>query len=129
MPAKLTESQKKARGTEQKSRAPVPRTVFAIRTEISDTEQAVDDLRYVMQIALGEIRKNKVMITTTALDSHGAPVKIRKINPAFKVHKDAMASLRSLKRMLDHLREEESLAVAKEQKESEHEEFADFVTD
>jgi hypothetical protein len=122
---RLTEEEKKARGTHKKCRTLVPRTLEIIRNEIADMEQATTDMRYVLSLTVGEIHKKGLMVTLTVLDSHGAPVKVKKINPALKVQKDAMASLRSLKRMVILLREEEALAATKENTASEFEEFAD----
>jgi len=123
--SRLTEAEKKARGTHKKCRTLVPRTLEIIRNEIADMEQATADMRYVLSLTVGEIHKKGLMVTLTVLDSHGAPVKVKKINPALKVQKDAMASLRSLKRMVILLREEETLAAATENTASEFEEFAD----
>jgi hypothetical protein len=127
MPPKLTQFEKNARGTNQKCRALVPRTLEVIRAEIAEMEQAIDDMRYILSLTVGEIRKKGLMVTLTVLDSHGAPVKTKKVNPALKVQKDAMASLRSLKRMVDFLREEEGLAEAKVNREEAFEEFAHLV--
>ena len=124
---RLTEAEKKARGTHKKCRTLVPRTLEIIRAEISDMEQAIDDMRYTLSLTVGEIRKKGLMVTLTVLDSHGAPVKVRKVNPALKIQKDAMASLRSLKRMVEFLREEEKLAEVKINREEAFEEFAHLV--
>jgi hypothetical protein len=127
MPPKLTQFEKNARGTNQKCRALVPRTLEIIRNELADMEQAIDDMRYVLSLTVGEIRKKGLMVTLTVLDSHGAPVKTKKVNPALKVQKDAMSSLRTLKRMVVLLREEEALADANNRREEEFEEFAHLV--
>ena len=121
----LTEAEKKARGTHKKCRTLVPRTLEIIRAELADTEQAIDDMRFALSLTVAEIRKHGLMVTMTVLDSHGAPVKVRKLNVAFKVQKDAMSSLRTLKRMATLLREEATLAATKENAASEFEEFAD----
>jgi hypothetical protein len=123
--ARLTEAEKKSRGTHKKCRTLVPRTLEIIRNELADMEQAIGDMRYTLSLTVGEIRKKGLMVTLTVLDSHGAPVKVKKLNPALKVQKDAMASLRSLARMVVLLREEEALAATKENTASEFEEFAD----
>ena len=125
--SRLTEAEKKARGTHKKCRTLVPRTLEIIRAEIADMEQAIDDMRYTLSLTVGEIRKKGLMVTLTVLDSHGAPVKVKTINPALKVQKDAMASLRSLKRMVEFLREEEKLAEVKINREEAFEEFAHLV--
>jgi uncharacterized protein GlcG (DUF336 family) len=103
----------------------VPRTLEIIRAEIADMEQAIDDTRYTLSLTVAEIRKHGLMVTMTVLDSHGAPVKVKKLNAAFKVQKDAMASHRTMKRMVVLLREEEALAATKENAANEFEEFAD----
>jgi hypothetical protein len=122
---RLTEAEKKARGTHKKCRALMPRTLEMIRAELADMEQAIDDVRYALSLTVAEIRKHGLMVIMTVLDSHGAPVKVRKLNLAFKVQKDAMASLRTLRRMVILLREEEKLAATKENAANEFEEFAD----
>src|ERR1700678_2110207 len=96
--SRLTEAEKKARGTHKKCRTLVPRTLEIIRAEIADMEQAIDDMRYTLSLTVGESRK-----------------------------KDAMASLRSLKRMVEFLREEEKLAEVKINREEAFEEFAHLV--
>jgi hypothetical protein len=123
----LTEAEKKARGTNQKCRAVTPRNLEIIRAELAGTQQALDDVRYVLSLTVREIRKHGLMVRATVLDSHGAPVKTKKVNPALKVQKDAMSSLRTLKRMVVLLREEEALAAAKENAASEFEEFEPLV--
>jgi hypothetical protein len=121
---RLTEAEKKARGTNQKCRVLVPRTLEIIRNEIAEMGRATEDLRFVLSLTVSEIRKHGLMVTLTILDSHGAPVKTKKLNPALKVQKDAMSSLRILKRMVVLLREEEALADANNRREEEFEEFA-----
>jgi len=123
--SRLTEAEKKARGTHKKCRTLAPRTLEIIRAEIADMEQAIDDTRYTLSLTVAEIRKHGLMVTMTVLDSHGAPVKVKKLNAAFKVQKDAMASHRVMKRMVVLLREEEALAATKENAANEFEEFAD----
>jgi hypothetical protein len=125
--SRMTEAEKKARGTHKKCRTLVPRTLEIIRAELADMEQAINDVRYALSLTVAEIRKHGLMVTMTVLDSHGAPVKVKKLNPAFKVQKDAMASHRTLQRMTVLLREEESLAAAKENQASEFEEFEHLV--
>jgi hypothetical protein len=124
---RLTESERNARGTNQKCRVLVPRTLETIGVEIADMERAIDDMRFVLSLTVGEIRKHGLMVRLTILDSHGSPVKTKKVNPALKVQKDAMSSLRTLKRMVVLLREEEALAAAKESASSEFEEFEHLV--
>lgn len=125
MPQKLTDAEKKARGTLRKCRIVAPRTLETVREEIAETEQALTDMRHVLSLALTQIRKRGLMIKTVVLDSHGQPVKTEKVNPALKVQKDALTSVRSLKRYLVLLREEENLAAEK-QNESEDNEWKDF---
>ena len=124
MPQKLTDAEKKARNAAQ-----VPDCCPAHsgngREEIAETEQALTDMRHVLSLALTQIRKRGLMIKTVVLDSHGQPVKTEKVNPALKVQKDALTSVRSLKRYLVLLREEENLAAEK-QNESEDNEWKDF---
>jgi hypothetical protein len=90
-------------------------------------ERAIDDMHFVLSLTVGEIRKHGLMFTLTILDSHGAPVKTKRANPALKVQKDAMSPLRTLKRMVVLLREEEALTAAKENAASEFEEFEHLV--
>ena len=113
MPLKLTEKQKKARGTHQQSRALVPRTIERVCEEIADLQTILADMRYTLGLALDEIRERGLMVKTRVLDSNGQAVRVQKVNPAFKVQREAMSAIRSLKRQLAGLREEEELAAAK----------------
>jgi len=120
---KLTYAEKLVKGTLQKSRIVAPRTVEKVREEIADTEQALDDMRCVLGLALTQIRKHGLMVKVKVLDSHGKSVKTDKVNPAIKIHKDALSSVKSLKRYLTLLREEEAIASAKQ---NDANEFAEF---
>lgn len=124
MPVKLTERQKKARGTHQQSRALVPRTIEHVREEIADMQTILADMRYTLGLALDEIRERGLMVKTRVLNSNGQAVRVQKVNPALKVQREAMSAIRSLKRQLAGLREEEELAAAKVS----DEEFSEFTT-
>jgi hypothetical protein len=120
---KMTFAEKKARGTLHKCRVAAPRTLETVRQEIEETEQALTDMRHVLALALAQIRKRGLMVTTKVLDSNGKGVRTEKLNPALKVQKDALSSVRSLKRYLVLLREEENLAS---EKQKDNDDFSDF---
>jgi hypothetical protein len=109
---KLTESEKKQRGTLRKDRQAKPRRLEIIQREISDANQGMDDMRHNLSLAMTEIRLRGLMVKTKVLDSHGKPITTERVNPALKVYKEALAVIRSLKRYLILLQEEETQATA-----------------
>ena len=120
---RLTEAEKEARGTARKYRALKPRTKKVIGAEIETIQQCLTDMQHNLVLAGQEIKTHGMYVELEVTDNNGTLQKVKKINPAFKVQKEALSALRSLKRHLTLLREEESLAGVKEQQDDERNEF------
>ncbi len=120
---RLTDAEKKVRGTAQKCRALKPRSKKVVSEEIQTIQQCLTDMQHNLVLAGQEIRTNGMYVEMQVTDNNGTLQTVKKINPAFKVQKEALSALKSLKRHLTLLREEESLAGAKEQQADESSEF------
>jgi ABC-type transporter Mla subunit MlaD len=112
---KLTDAEKLARGTRQKSRAIKPRKRAEIRADIHNVQQCIQDMQHNLTEAAKEIRSLGMFVEVTVSDSSGTAHITRRLNPAFKVQKDAMTALRGLQRHLKMLREEEAAATVKDE--------------
>ena len=113
---KLTEAEKKARGTARKSRALKPRKRSEIRSDMHSTEACIQDMQHNLTEATKEIRTLGMFIETTVTDNNGVAHVVRKLNPAYKIQKDAMQLMKQLRRQLVMLREEEAAATVTEEK-------------
>lgn len=120
---KLTEAEKVARGTNRKDRAPKVRKRSEIRADMHNVQQCIYDMQHNLTEAAKEIRSLGMFIEVAVTDSSGTAHVTRRLNPAFKVQKDAMTALRGLQRHMKMLREEESAATVKEEKAADESEF------
>jgi hypothetical protein len=120
---RLLESEKQAKGTARKCRALKPRSKKDINEEIKTIQQCLTDMQHNLVLAGQEIKQNGMYVEMEVTDNNGTLQKVKKINPAFKVQREALGALRGLKRHLQLLREEESAAGVKEQQANESNEF------
>lgn len=110
---KLTIAEKQSRGTHQRVRD-VIRSVDAVQLEIADTEQGIQMMRDNLTMAAQGIKEKGMYLLSRATNNKGEVVTTEKLNPAFKVQREAMSALKSLKRALVLLQEEEQIALAAE---------------
>jgi hypothetical protein len=113
MSVKQTDSEKKAKGTLQKCRVVAPRGLADVQQDIGDTVEAIEMVRYNLNLAMTEIKARGMFISATVTNSNGQHTVTQKLNPAFKIHRESVGALKSLTRHLSILREEEDKASAK----------------
>src|SRR5258708_5156689 len=106
MPAKLTQTEKNARGTAQKCRAIEARSLRTIRREIRELRRVFSDMAYNLEIARKSVRDDGALIEVLVTSSNGRFEKTRRLNPAFKIQMQALSALKSLTRQFDFLCEE-----------------------
>src|SRR5258708_40104212 len=114
MPAKLTQREKNARRTAQRCRAVEARSLATIQQEIRELEQIITDMNFNLSLAMKSVKADGIFVELVVTDSNGAFQKTKKLNPAFKIQKEALNALKSLKRQLVLLREEQTQAQDKE---------------
>jgi len=124
--AKLTDQEKKMKGTFRKVRALKPRGLKVIRAEIETVQQCITDMQYNLTEAGKAVRELGLMIETTITDNHGTAHVKKVVNPAINIQQKALSALKTLKRHMTLLQEEESLAGKKETEEQEADEWAEF---
>jgi hypothetical protein len=123
MPAKLSDSEKKIRGTAQRCRARQARPLRVIKREMRELRRAIQDMIFNVRLARKCIRADGTLIEVLVTNSNGGFEKTRKLNPSFKIQMDAMTALKSLNRQMDFLSDELDAAEAKQQKAEEFSEF------
>ena len=117
----MTQAQRDSRGTRQKCRDIEPRLLDDIQQEIEETLEGLKDMQYLRREAGKSIHEDGMFIETTVTDSNGAAHMAKRQNPSIKTYRDALSTIRSLKRSLTLLREEEALANAKKAEEDDWE--------
>jgi hypothetical protein len=105
MPPRTTFADKKAKGTVRKSKE-TPRTAAEVRADLKDVREGIAAMHHNLQLATAAILTDGMTIETTVTDSHGKTTPTQRVNPAFKVQREALAALRSFKRYLAVLQEE-----------------------
>ncbi|HLX83142.1 MAG TPA: hypothetical protein VKR59_04555 [Terriglobales bacterium] len=113
---RLSVSEKKARGTNRADRETV-RSLEEVRQEIADALEGVQMMPANLTMAAQGIRAKGMYLLSRATNNKGEVVTTERLNPAFKVQREAMAALKGLRRALVLLREEEQTALAAEQPE------------
>lgn len=113
---KLTEAEKKARGTQQRCRKVKARKRSEIRADLANVNQCIVDMQFNLTESTKEIRTLGMFIEMGVTDNNGTMHVARKLNPAFSIQKQAMTMLRQLRRNAVMLREEEADATATEDK-------------
>lgn len=106
MPPNVAKSVKVLKGTLRKSKTGAPRSAADVEQDITDTREAIAAMHTNLRMATADILENGMTVETTVTDSHGKAVTAQRINPAFKVQREALAALRSFKRYLVILEEE-----------------------
>jgi hypothetical protein len=105
MPPRTTFADKKLKGTQRKS-SDTPRTAAEVRNDLKDVREAIAAMHHNLQLATAAILANGMTIETTVTDSNGKTTPTQRVNPAFKVQREALAALRSFKRYLVILQDE-----------------------
>jgi hypothetical protein len=124
MAAKLTIAEKEARGTHQACRDNI-RPLPEIREEIQEGLASLADMRFNLHAAGKAIRAEGVLIDIVTRNNGGNEVRTKKLNPACKLQKEMLSAIKSVKRALVLLREEEQLALQTQK--PEHDEFEGLV--
>jgi hypothetical protein len=109
---KLTLAEKIARNTLKPSRETV-RGLDEIRAEIADALTGIDLMRENLKMAVDGIKQKGMYILSRATNNKGEVVVTERLNPAFRVQREAMSAIKGLRRALVLLREEEQLAIQK----------------
>lgn len=110
---RLTIAEKQAKGTHQRNRD-TTRPLVEVRAELQDTLDCIDMMRDNLTMAADGIKTKGMYLLARATNNKGEVVTTEKLNPAFKVQREAMSALKSLKRAAVLLREEEQIAVKAE---------------
>lgn len=110
---KLTVAEKQARGTNRSDRDAV-RPLSEVRAEVKESLESLEDMRFNLQAAGKAIRGEGVLILVIARNNGGQEVRTKKLNPACKLQKDMLSAIKSVKRALVLLREEEAAALKAE---------------
>lgn len=106
---KLTVAEKDARGTRQTGRD-IPRPLDEVQQEIREARESLDDMQFNLREAGKAIRKEGVLIDVITRNNGGNEVRTKKLNPACKLQKEMLTAIKSVKRAMVLLREEEQLA-------------------
>jgi len=110
---KLTVGEKKAKGTHQKSRDAI-RPLAEVQTDIEEALESLGDMRFNLREAGKAIRAEGVLILVVTRSNDNKEVTTKKLNPACKLQREMLTSIKSAKRALVLLREEEQLAQKNE---------------
>ncbi len=113
---KLTLGEKLAKGTLHKERVSI-RPLAEVQAEITEMLDNVEMMRANLTMAAQGIKTKGMYLLSRATNNKGEVVTTEKLNPAFKVQREAMSALKTLKRALTLLREEEQLAQRNEKPE------------
>lgn len=106
---KLTIGEKEARGTRQTGRD-LPRALDEVQQEVTEVQESMEDMRFNLREAGKAIRKEGVLIDVITRNNGGNEVRTKKLNPACKLQREMLVSLKSAKRALVLLRDEEAQA-------------------
>lgn len=108
---RLTIAEKEARGTHQACRERI-RPLAEVQAEIVEALDTLEDIRYNLSEAGKAIRREGILIDVVTRNNGGQEVRTKKLNPACKLQREMVAAIKSFKRALVLLREEEALALA-----------------
>lgn len=106
---KLTVAEKEARGTNQPDRNSI-RDLAEVEQEITETQEALVDMRFNLSAAGKAIRAEGILIDIITRSNDNKEVRTKKLNPACKLQREMLVSIKSAKRALIILREELELA-------------------
>jgi hypothetical protein len=110
---RLTIAEKQARGTHQASRDKI-RPLSEIQAEIAEARESQTDMQYNLREASKAIRAEGVLIDVITRNNGGNEVRTKKLNPACRLQKDMLLAIKSVKRALVLLHEEEAMALKAE---------------
>lgn len=110
---KLTVAEKQARGTNQTCREAV-RPLAEVQEEMQEQNEALADMRFNLHAAGKAIRTQGVLIAVITRSNDNKEVRTQKLNPACKLQKEMLSAIKSVKRALVLLREEEAAALKAE---------------
>jgi len=117
MAARLTIEEKQARGTHQACLDRI-RPLPEIQKEIEEARQSLEDAQYNLREAGKAIRAEGVLIDVITRNNGGQEVRTKKLNPACKLQKEMLTTIKSIKRALVLLRDEEKAALKAERPET-----------
>jgi hypothetical protein len=105
MPPRTTFADKNLKGTQRKT-SDTPRTAAEVRADLKDVRDGIAAMHSNLRLATADILANGMMVETVVTDSHGKATPAQRVNPAFKVQREALSALRSFKRYLVILQDE-----------------------
>jgi hypothetical protein len=118
---RLTRQQKEDRGTRRPDRE-IKRSLDEVQAEIADTLDGLGMMRANVKMAVEAIKRRGMYIPIRTTNNRGECVETDKLNPAFRVQREALSALKTFRRALLLLREEETAMLAADApKESEFE--------
>jgi hypothetical protein len=107
----LTTAEKQARGTHERCKDRT-RSLETILAEVSEVEESLDDMQFNLREAGKAIRSEGVLIDVVARSS-GQEVRTKKLNPACKLQRDMLSAIKSVRRALVILGDEQERAQPK----------------
>jgi hypothetical protein len=110
MAIKLTIREKRVRGTHQKTRDNI-RPLQRVQAEIFEVLESLEDMQHNLRQAGRAISSDGILIAVVTRNSAGLEVRTKKLNPACRLQRDMWSAIKSTKRALIILREEEELAL------------------
>jgi len=110
-----TVEEKKARGTHRPCRDS-RRSLAEIQADITDALEALDMMRTNLHLVVDAIKELGMYVDTVRTDNQGGTRTDKKLNPAFRVQREALAGMRAFSLALVLLREEEQLALKRDKK-------------
>jgi hypothetical protein len=108
----LTAREKDARGTRDRSKERT-RALATILAEVAEVEESLDDMQFNLREAGKAIRREGVLIDVVARNSSGQEVRTKKLNPACKLQRDMLSAIKSARRALVILADEQERAQPK----------------
>ena len=108
----LTAREKDARGTRDRSKERT-RALAIILAEVAEAEESLDDMQFNLSEAGKAIRRQGVLIDVVARNSSGQEVRTKKLNPACKLQRDMLSTIKSVRRALVILADEQERARPK----------------
>jgi hypothetical protein len=121
---RLTQNEKRLRGTLQASRVAQPRTIPEIEIAITEATELIESLSFVLQQAKDAIRRDGIQSVVTARNNKNETTTSTKLNPSVKLLLDVPGKIRLARRELVILKEELETATQEESAANEPDEFA-----
>lgn len=108
----LTAGEKDARGTRDRSKERT-RAIAIILAEVAEVEESLNDMQFNLREASKAIRREGVLIDVVARNSSGQEVRTKKLNPACMLQRDMLSAIKSARRALVILADEQERAQPK----------------